>query len=68
MTFIKEVKEFYANSQTLEIPIDPRDRHYETGYVNVDLEVDVDSDTDIILTQLGELFISACKEKQKKTN
>lgn len=62
---IKEVKEFYANSQTLEIPIDPGAANYETGLVNVDLEVDVDSKTDIILTQLGELFISACKEKNK---
>jgi len=50
----------------LEIPIDPNAANYETGLVNVDLEVDVDSKTDIILTQLGELFISACKEKQGK--
>jgi hypothetical protein len=65
---IKEVKEFFANSQTLEIPIDPGEANYETGKINLDLDVEVDSKTEIILTKLGELFISACKEKQKKAN
>jgi hypothetical protein len=63
---LKEVKEFYANSQTLKIPVDPNDRTEHSGYFNVDLDIDVDSDTDIVITELCELFISACKEKQGK--
>jgi hypothetical protein len=61
----KEVKEVYADSQTLEIPV-ATDKSQETGYVNVDLEVDVNSVEDVILTELGELFISACKETSSK--
>jgi len=62
---LKEVKEFYANSQTLKIPIDPDDRSDYSGYYNLNLDVDVESDTEIILTSLCELFIIACKEKQE---
>jgi hypothetical protein len=62
---VKEIKEFYANSQTLEIP---NDREYERSYINVDLDIEVDSNTDNILTELGELFINACKDKQKKNS
>ena len=62
---LKEIKEVYADSQTLEIPVGTV-RSAETGYVNLDLEVDVNSDTDVILTELGELFISACREKQSE--
>ncbi len=57
----KEEKEFYANSQTLEIP---NDREYDRSYTNIDFDIDVESNVEIILTQLGELFINACKEKQ----
>jgi hypothetical protein len=60
---LKEEKEFYAPSQKLEIPND--DRHSEYNYVN--LKIDVDSVVEINLTELGELFISACKEKQEKS-
>ncbi|WP_167510772.1 Abi-alpha family protein [Chryseobacterium sediminis] len=61
---VKEVKEFYAESQTLEIPID-KDDEYVSGrtYANVDLEIEVDSTTEYILTELGELFFKACKVK-----
>lgn len=59
---IKEVKEFYAESQTLEIP---NDRDYNRSYINVDLDIDVDSTTEYILTELGELFFKACKEKNE---
>lgn len=62
---VKEEKEFYANSQTLEIP---NDREYERSYINVDLDIDVESNTDYILTELGELFINACKVKQHKSS
>lgn len=60
---VKEEKEFYAASQTLEIP---NEREYDTRYINVDLDIDVDSDKDNILTELGELFINACKEKNSR--
>lgn len=64
---VKEEKEFFANSQTLEIPLDRDDGFgYSKSYANIDLDIDVESNTDYILTQLGELFISACKIKQKK--
>lgn len=62
---VKEIKEFYANSQTLEIP---NDREDERSYINVDLDIEVDSNTDNILTELGELFINACKDKHKKSH
>jgi hypothetical protein len=59
---VKEEKEFYANSQTLEIP---NDRESDSSFINVDLDIDVESNTDNILTELGELFINACKVKNK---
>ena len=55
---IKEVHETYANSQTLEIPNDP-----DKEYLTVDLAIEVESDKNYILTELGELFVNACKEK-----
>ena len=60
---VKEEKEFYANSQTLEIP---NDRDDWNSHIRVDLDIDVDSNTENILTELGELFINACKEKKEK--
>lgn len=60
---VKETKEFYARSQTLEIPNDKDD---DRRYINVDLDIDVESETDNILTELGELFINACKEKNSR--
>lgn len=57
---IKEEKDFYANSQTLEIP-NSRDENY----FKVDLDVNVESYAQNIFTGLGELFIYACKEKTK---
>lgn len=59
---IKEEKEFYANSQTLEIPIN-NESEYMHSHLKVDLDIDVDSNIENILTELGELFIKACKEK-----
>lgn len=55
---IKEVHETYANSQTLEIPNEP-----DKQYFTVDLDIEVESDKNYILTELGELFVIACKEK-----
>jgi hypothetical protein len=61
---VKEEKDFYANSQTLEIPYE-RESDYERSHLTVDLNIDVESNIDNILTELGELFINACKEKYK---
>lgn len=63
---IKEIKEFFAESQTLEIPLE-RDigLGYTKDYANVDLDIDVESITEFILTELGELFFKACKEKNQ---
>jgi hypothetical protein len=62
---IKEVKEFYAESQTLEIPLGRDDGYgYTRSYANIDLDINVDSTTEFILTELGELFFKACKEKR----
>ena len=61
---VKEEKDFYANSQTLEIPFD-REPEFERSHFTVDLSIDVESNTDNILTALGEMFINACKEKKK---
>lgn len=58
---VKFIQRPYANSQTLEIPYDRDKDHY--GYLTVDLDVDVDTDEEYILTELGELFVSACTEK-----
>jgi len=62
---IKEIKEFYAESQTLEIPLKRDDDWgYSREYANVDLDIDMESTTELILTELGELFYKACKEKK----
>lgn len=55
---IKEIHETFANTQTLEIPSDS----YE-DYVNVDFDADVYIVNEIIVTELGELFMKACNEK-----
>lgn len=60
---VKEEKEFFANSQTLEIP---NEREHYNSYTNINLDIDVESNTDNILTELGELFIYACKDKVRK--
>lgn len=61
---IKHIQKFFANSQTLEIPYEFNEEYSgRTTYSNVDLEVDIESDEKYILTELGELFIKACKLK-----
>ncbi len=62
---IKYVQRPYANSQTLEIPYENREEYYgSTSYTNVDLEIEIESEEEYILTELGELFIKACKTKE----
>ncbi len=58
---VKEEKSFSVSSQTIEIPVSK----YES-YAKADLDIDVDSDIDYIVTELGELFIFACKEKNEE--
>ncbi len=59
---IKEVQETIANSQTLEIP--KHDEHSYSEYVSVDVDIELESNTAHILTELGELFVQACSEKK----
>ncbi len=62
---IKFVQIPYANPQTLEIPYE--NEAYPTGstlYTNVDVEIEIDSDEEYVLTELGEMFIKACKIKE----
>ncbi len=56
----KEVKHFFANRQTLDIPDD------EDGYRSIDVDIDIQSKTENILTELGQLFFSACKLKSNR--
>lgn len=59
---IRYIQRPYANSQTLEIPYENKEEYYgSTSYTNVDLEIEIESEEEHILTELGELFISACK-------
>ena len=60
---IKFIQRPYANSQTLEIPYEA-EPEYSSGYHNIDLEVDIESEEEYILTELGELFMNACKTKE----
>lgn len=54
----------YAHPQTIEVPYE-NDSEYSgyTSYANVDVEIEIDSDEEYVLTELGELFIKACKIK-----
>ena len=52
-------QETYADSQTLEIPM----REHQ-DYLTVDLDVELQSESGHLLTELGELFVAACTEKR----
>lgn len=47
-----------AGTHSIEIPSGDRDE-----YVSVDFDIDLETNTSTILTELGELFIDACCEK-----
>ncbi|WP_299228915.1 Abi-alpha family protein [uncultured Psychroserpens sp.] len=56
----------YAHPQTLEIPYE-NDSYYGSGstqYTNVDVEIEIESDEEYVLTELGEMFINVCKIKE----
>ncbi|MCL1690466.1 Abi-alpha family protein [Elizabethkingia anophelis] len=58
---VKEIKDFYVRpNQTLEIP---NEIDTDWSYTSVDLDIEIDSTVEYILTELGELFFKACKEK-----
>ncbi len=61
---VKSTQETYANSQTLEIP--RHDEYRQQEYVRVDVDIEIESNIEHIMTELGELFIDACTEKTKK--
>lgn len=63
LALVKEIKDFYADTHTLEIPAE---NHYDS-YNYVDVDITVDSHTEYILTELGELFFKACKEKNQNS-
>lgn len=62
---VKSTQETYANSQTLEIP--KHDEYRQEEYVRVDVDIEIESNIEHIMTELGELFIDACTEKNKKS-
>jgi len=61
---VKEVSEIHNDSaDILEIPnLHPHHDEYRS-YTNVDLDINMSLSTEIVLTELGELFMEACKEK-----
>jgi len=59
---VKYVQETYAGTHSLEIPNRPNEE-----YLNVDFDIDLEVDSNHILTELGELFVDSCIEKNKKT-
>jgi hypothetical protein len=61
---VKLTQETYANSQTLEIP--KHNEYEQEEYVRVDVDIEIESNLEHIMTELGELFIEACSEKRKK--
>lgn len=62
---IRYIQRPYANSQTLEIPYENDPEYYgTTSYANIDLDIEIESEEEYILTELGELFIKACKVKE----
>lgn len=63
---IKFIQTPYAHPQRLEIPYESGsayDMEYSSGTHKVDVEVEIESEEEYVLTELGELFINACKEK-----
>lgn len=61
---VKAIQETIANSQTLEIPQRRDDDYYHSDYVSVDLEIDLESNIEHIMTGLGDLFVDACTMKK----
>ena len=58
---VKLTQETYANPQTIEIPSD-----HDQEYLSIKLDIEVESNLEHIMTELGKLFIEACTDKSKK--
>ncbi|WP_316819427.1 Abi-alpha family protein [Pedobacter gandavensis] len=57
---VKAIPKPYASSQSLEIPNEP-----DSKYLTVDLDIEIHADhDDHILTQLGEMFVTACSQRK----
>lgn len=54
----KAVYEASAGTHSIEIPSGDRD-----SYTSVDFDIQVDTETNTIFTELGELFVEACRVK-----
>ncbi|MBR7793451.1 DUF4393 domain-containing protein [Undibacterium sp. FT147W] len=54
----KVVYEASAGTHSIDIPGDR-----ESSYTSVDFDIEIETETSTILTELGELFIDACREK-----
>jgi len=57
----KVVYKASAGTHSIEVPINDRDSSYAT----VDFDIEIDTETSTILTDLGELFIDSCREKRR---
>lgn len=57
---VKEEKDFYADSPPLEIY-----NNLEDSYLRADVNIYVNSHVQYVITELGKIFIKACKEKHK---
>lgn len=55
----KVIYEASAGPHSIEIPTGDRD----SSYTSVDFDIEIDTDTSTILTELGELFVDACQDK-----
>lgn len=61
----KVVYEASAGTHSIEIPFGQYDsyRSYRS-YRSIDFDIQIDTETQTIPTELGELFVEACSEKQ----
>jgi hypothetical protein len=55
---VKEISESFVQSKALEIP------HARKRSISVDLDIDIERHDNLVLTELGELFIEACNESK----
>lgn len=60
---IKLVIEHTAYAEPIMLP-SPNQYDYDSNYINIDVGIESNGDS-YLLTELGELFISACTEKNK---
>lgn len=55
----KTIYEVSAGTHSLDVPLKERD----SAYASVDFDIDIDTEISTVLTELGELFIDACRDK-----